>query len=107
MKTLPRRSQRRGPVVRLVRAIEGAVAALTKVALWISALLLMAIFGLIAYAVGMRYFAGKPQPWIDEAAGWLLVATPTLAIPEVQRRGDHIGIDFARGQARSPDAARS
>ena len=93
-------SQRGGPSVRLVRAVEAAVAAMSKVALWISALLLMAIFGLIAYAVGMRYFAGMPQPWIDEVAGWLLVGSVMLAIPEVQRRGDHIGIDFVTGKLR-------
>lgn len=92
--------QRGGPLVRLVRAVEAAVAVLSKVALWISALLLVAIFGLIAYAVGMRYFAGKPQPWIDEVAGWLLVGSVMLAIPEVQRRGDHIGIDFITGKLR-------
>jgi len=84
-------------IVRLVRAIEVGVAVFSKVALWISALLLMCLFGLIAYSVGMRYFAGRPQPWIDEVAGWLLVGSVMLAIPEVQRRGDHIGIDFVTG----------
>jgi TRAP-type C4-dicarboxylate transport system permease small subunit len=86
-----------GAIARLVRAIELAVAALSKAALWVSALLLMSIFALITYSVGMRYFAGQPQPWIDEVAGWLLVGSVMLAIPEVQRRGDHIGIDFVTG----------
>src|SRR3712207_7614979 len=48
--------------------------------------------GLVCYSVVMRYFLGRPQPWVDEAVGWLLVVIVMLAIPEVQRRGDHIGI---------------
>jgi TRAP-type C4-dicarboxylate transport system permease small subunit len=80
--------------VRWVRRAESAVAVLCRIAVGLAALQLMAIFGLISYAVAMRYLVGLPQPWIDEAAGWLLVGSVMLAIPEVQRRGDHIGIDF-------------
>jgi C4-dicarboxylate transporter DctQ subunit len=85
------------PVVRFVRTLERFVALLSKTALALSALVLFAIFALISYSVGMRYFLGTPQPWIDEATGWLLVGSVMLAVPEVQRRGDHIGIDFITG----------
>jgi TRAP-type C4-dicarboxylate transport system permease small subunit len=81
-------------LVRSVRGAERIVALLCGVAVTVAALLLAAIFVLISYSVGMRYFAGVPLPWIDEAAGWLLAGSVMLAVPEVQRRGDHIGIDF-------------
>ncbi|WP_159996592.1 TRAP transporter small permease [Roseomonas sp. 18066] len=48
---------------------------------------------LVAYSVGARYLAGLPQPWIDKAAGWLVVGLVLLAAPEAQRRFEHIGVD--------------
>nr|WP_282572052.1 TRAP transporter small permease [Roseomonas acroporae] len=33
------------------------------------------------------------MPWIDKAAGWLVVALVLLAAPEAQRRFEHIGVD--------------
>lgn len=80
--------------VRVLRVVERAVALLCLVAVGASALVLMTIFVLISYSVAMRYVVGLPQPWIDEAVGWLLAASVMLAVPEVQRRGEHIGIDF-------------
>ena len=82
------------PTVRAIRAIEAVVAIVSKCALGAAALALTGVFLMICYGVAMRYFAGQPQPWVDESAGWLLVGSVMLAIPEVQRRGDHIGIDF-------------
>jgi TRAP-type C4-dicarboxylate transport system permease small subunit len=86
------------PVQRVLRGLETGVRWLSKIALGVAVLLLASIFVLIVYSVLMRYLAGKPQPWIDEAAGWLLVGSVMLAVPEVQRRGDHIGIDVMTGQ---------
>jgi TRAP-type C4-dicarboxylate transport system permease small subunit len=76
------------------RALESVVAVLSKVFLALAGLTTAAVFGLVCYSVFMRYFLGQPQPWVDEAVGWLLVIMVMLAIPEVQRRGDHIGVDF-------------
>jgi TRAP-type C4-dicarboxylate transport system permease small subunit len=78
---------------RTLRMAETAVRVLCRIAMAGAVLLLAGIFSLIIYSVLMRYFAGRPQPWIDEAIGWLLVGSVMLSIPEVQRRGDHIGID--------------
>lgn len=78
----------------LLRRVEAVTALLTKSAMVLAVLLLMSIFAIIAYSVFMRYLFNQPQPWVDEAAGWLLVGSVMLAIPEVQRRGDHIGIDM-------------
>jgi TRAP-type C4-dicarboxylate transport system permease small subunit len=86
---------------RLLRGFERAVALLSIFAAGLGALLLAAILATISYSVMMRYFFATPQPWVDEAAGWLLVGSAMLAIGEVQRRGDHIGIDLlARRLAR-------
>jgi C4-dicarboxylate transporter DctQ subunit len=79
---------------RLLRLLEAVTALLTKSAMVLAVLLLMSIFAIIAYSVFMRYVFNQPQPWVDEVAGWLLVGSVMLAIPEVQRRGDHIGIDM-------------
>jgi TRAP-type C4-dicarboxylate transport system permease small subunit len=79
---------------RALRLAETGVRVLCRAAMAGAVLLLASIFALIVYSVLMRYLAGRPQPWIDEAIGWLLVGSVMLAIPEVQRRGDHIGIDL-------------
>ena len=94
------------PAARVLRAVERAVSVLTRAALALSGVLLLAILGLIAYSVIWRYFLNAPQPWVDEVAGWLLVASVMLALPEVQRRNDHIGIDFLHQRLRDRPAAR-
>jgi TRAP-type C4-dicarboxylate transport system permease small subunit len=81
-------------VRRALRLVEGGVALLSKACMLLSGLLLATIFGGICYSVFMRYFLRAPQPWTEEATGWMLVAMVMLAAPEVQRRGEHIGIDF-------------
>lgn len=53
----------------------------------------LACLALICWSVAARYLAGQPQPWIDKAAGWLVVALVLLAAPEAQRRFEHIGVD--------------
>lgn len=50
---------------------------------------------LICWSVAARYLFGAPQPWIDKAAGWLVVALVLLGAPEAQRRFEHIGVDIA------------
>ncbi|KAA2238218.1 TRAP transporter small permease [Salinarimonas soli] len=94
------------PAARVLRVIEGAVSLLTRGALALSGGLLLAILGLIAYSVIWRYLFNAPKPWVDEVAGWLLVASVMLALPEVQRRNDHIGIDFLHQRLRDRPAAR-
>jgi TRAP-type C4-dicarboxylate transport system permease small subunit len=79
---------------RAARLLERAVALVSRAALVLAGLTTLAIFALVTSSVVMRYFFNRPQPWIDEAAGWLLVMSVMLALPEVQRRGDHIGIDY-------------
>jgi TRAP-type C4-dicarboxylate transport system permease small subunit len=94
------------PTARAIRAIEAAVAVISRCALGVAGSALAGVFVMICYGVAMRYFVGRPQPWVDESAGWLLVGSVMLAIPEVQRRGDHIGIDFLAGKLRSAGRRR-
>lgn len=93
-------------LVRAVRLIETVIAWLTTLALWLSGALLVSILVIIVYSVVWRYLLNAPQPWVDEAAGWLLVACVMLAIPEVQRRNDHIGIDFLHERLKGTPRAR-
>ena len=93
-------------LVRAVRGIEVVVSFLTRGALALAGAMLVAILAMIVYSVIWRYFLNAPQPWVDEAAGWVLVASIMLSLPEVQRRNDHIGIDFLHQKLRGRRAAR-
>jgi TRAP-type C4-dicarboxylate transport system permease small subunit len=85
------------------------VRAISAGALQIAAAACLACFGLMCYAVGMRYFFGAPQPWIDFAVGWLVVAIVAFAAPAAQLSGEHVAVDTiterARGAGRRAIAA--
>ncbi len=76
-----------------MRRVEAVVAAVSRAAATLAALACLGAFALVCYEVAMRYFLNRPQPWTDEAVGWLLVAIVMLAAPEAQRRGEHIGVE--------------
>src|SRR5204862_4581916 len=40
------------------------------------------------------YFVNRPQPWVDEAVGYLLVASVMLAAAAALRDGEHICVDI-------------
>jgi TRAP-type C4-dicarboxylate transport system permease small subunit len=48
---------------------------------------------LVAVSVAARYLFGTPLPWIDEVAGWCVVALVMFAVAEAQRRGEHISVE--------------
>jgi TRAP-type C4-dicarboxylate transport system permease small subunit len=77
----------------MLRRLETAVAWVSRAAAALATLACLTCLGLVCYAVAMRYFFTRPQSWADEVAGWLVVATVMLALPEVQRRGEHVGVD--------------
>jgi TRAP-type C4-dicarboxylate transport system permease small subunit len=77
----------------MLRRLETLVGWLSRAAAAIATLACLICLGLVCYAVAMRYFFTRPQSWADEVAGWLVVATVMLALPEVQRRGEHVGVD--------------
>ncbi|MFB9970563.1 TRAP transporter small permease [Pseudoroseomonas cervicalis] len=72
--------------------------ALSAAALGAMATLLCLV--LVCVSVAARYLFGQPQPWIDKAAGWLVVGIVMLAAPEAQRRFEHIGVDVLTGRLR-------
>jgi TRAP-type C4-dicarboxylate transport system permease small subunit len=83
----------------LARA-ERVVAVLSRFLEHLAGAACLACFAVVCYAVAMRYFLNRPQAWTDEAVGWLVVATVMLALPEAQRRGEHIGVDLLLEKAR-------
>jgi TRAP-type C4-dicarboxylate transport system permease small subunit len=78
-----------------MRTLEAGVAAIARLAGALGALATALCLGLICYAVGMRYLLGRPEPWTDKVAGWLVIALVMLAAAEAQRRFEHIGVDIA------------
>jgi len=77
----------------LVRAAERLVARASGLAAEVAAATLFLCLALVSYSIAMRYFVGQPQSWIDEVCGWLVAAGVMLALPEAQRRGEHIAVD--------------
>lgn len=67
---------------------------LARVAGWLAALATFLTLVLIGSAVAARYIFGLPQPWMEKVGGWLVIAIACLAAAEVQRRGEHIGVDI-------------
>jgi TRAP-type C4-dicarboxylate transport system permease small subunit len=92
-----------------MEALDRVVRAISAVALQIAAAACLACFALMCYAVGMRYFFGAPQPWIDFAVGWLVVAIVAFAAPAAQLSGEHVAVDTIterlRGASRRAIAA--
>ncbi len=81
------------PLRRGLRRVESAVAALSLFASWLAGAACLVCLATVCYAVAMRYFFGRPQSWTDEVVGWLIVVAIMFAVPEAQRRGEHIGVD--------------
>jgi TRAP-type C4-dicarboxylate transport system permease small subunit len=75
------------------RRVEAAVALLCRLGALVGALAGLVCFVLVCASVGWRYFLGRPQPWIDHLAAWLVVALTMFTAAETQRRGEHIGVE--------------
>ncbi len=73
--------------------VERLVAGIARLSLQFAAAACLGCLGVICYSVVLRYFFGRPQPWADEIVAWLMVATVMLAMPEAQRRGEHVAVD--------------
>ena len=67
---------------------------LSRLGIALAALSLLLSFALIVYSVVMRYFLNSPQSWIDEIAGYLLVASVMLAGADALFHGEHIAVDI-------------
>lgn len=75
------------------RLLETAVALACRLGAILGAVTGLVCFVLICASVGWRYFLGRPQPWIDYIAAWLVVALVMFAAGETQRRDEHIGVE--------------
>ena len=78
---------------RAARGVETVVAVVSRVAIALAGATCLATLAMVCYAIITRYFFNRPQSWSDEAVGWMIVISVMLAIPEAQRRGEHIGVD--------------
>jgi len=77
-----------------MRMFDRIVAWLATLGLALAASALLTSLALIVYSVGMRYFVNQPQAWVDEAVGYLLVASVMLAGAAALRDGEHICVDI-------------
>jgi C4-dicarboxylate transporter DctQ subunit len=77
---------------------------LCRAAVWLGALVALAMAGLLGYAVVLRYLLNRPQAWTDELVSYLVVLLVMLAGAEVMRRGEHLAVDLV--SARLPAAWR-
>jgi TRAP-type C4-dicarboxylate transport system permease small subunit len=75
-------------------AVYAAARVLTDAAAAIAALSVLASLLLVCYSVGMRYAFNDPVPWVDEAVGYVLVASVMFSIAEALRKGEHIAVDI-------------
>ena len=83
-----------------------AIRLLTDAAAAVAAASVLAMLALVSYSVGMRYLLNKPEPWVDEIVGYLLVGSVMFAVAETLRRGEHISIDLLTDRLR-PRARRA
>jgi TRAP-type C4-dicarboxylate transport system permease small subunit len=79
--------------------LERAVFALVRGCGWLSALLILLVVAIIAFAIARRYLLDDPLLWGDELLGYLLVAMVMLGAGEALRRQDHIAMDLFTAEA--------
>lgn len=78
---------------RALRALGRLVTLATGAAMALSAAGLLVSLALIGWAVVMRYLFNRAPVWVDDLAGFMLVAIVMLAAAQVLRRGEHIAVD--------------
>ena len=90
-----------------MKAFERVVRGLAQLGVALAAIATIASMLLIGYSVFMRYFLNQPTVWIDEAVGYLLVASVMLAAADALLEGENISVDVltsrlgARGRRRT------
>ncbi|MBI5909584.1 MAG: TRAP transporter small permease [Betaproteobacteria bacterium] len=84
---------RRGPGISLAAGVYAVVRWLTDAAMAVATLSVLGLLGLVCYSVGVRYILDRPEPWVDEMVGYVLVASVMFAVAEALRKGEHISVD--------------
>jgi len=87
------------------RSLDRLAGFLARVGAVLAAVLVVAITGIVGFAVVMRYVLNQPQSWTDELVSYLLVMIIMLGAAEVLRRGEHIAVDILTERL-SPRARR-
>ncbi|MBI3451487.1 MAG: TRAP transporter small permease [Rhodospirillales bacterium] len=87
-------SGERGIGARAAAAIYATIRWLTDIAMAVAALSVLVSLALVCYSVLMRYVANRPEPWVDEMVGYVLVASVMFAVAEALRKGEHISVDI-------------
>ncbi len=77
-----------------MKTFDRIVRGLARLGIALAALSLLATLALIAYSVFMRYVVNRPTAWVDELAGYLLVACIMLAVADALFHGEHIAVDL-------------
>jgi C4-dicarboxylate transporter DctQ subunit len=73
---------------------ERAIAYLAHAGAAVAAVAVLVSLATTSYGVFMRYVLGTPVTWVDELAGYLVVAIVMFGAAEALRRGDHIRVDL-------------
>ncbi|MDF3072905.1 MAG: Tripartite ATP-independent periplasmic transporter DctQ component [Alphaproteobacteria bacterium] len=79
---------------RLARAVDRLSRLLSDIAIAIAGLATLVSLVLVIYGVVLRYALNRPQSWLDELMGYLLVAIVMLGAADALRQREHIAIDL-------------
>jgi C4-dicarboxylate transporter DctQ subunit len=82
----------------LARAVDRLSRLLSDIGIAISGLAMLVSLVLVIYGVVLRYALNRPQSWLDELVGYLLVATVMLGAADALRQREHIAIDIITGK---------
>lgn len=82
----------------MARAVDRLSRLLSDIGIAISGVAMLVSLALVVYGVVLRYAINRPQTWLDEMVGYLLVATVMLGAADALRQREHIAIDIVTGR---------
>ncbi len=81
----------------LLAGLQGALAKLNGLLMYLSVVALLLTSAVLTYAVVARYFFRAPTDWQDEASVFMLVGATFLTSGYVQAARGHVGIEAVAG----------
>jgi TRAP-type C4-dicarboxylate transport system permease small subunit len=81
----------------IARVVDRLSRLLSDIGIAISGIAMLVSLVLVVYGVVLRYAINRPQTWLDEMVGYLLVATVMLGASDALRQREHIAIDIVTG----------
>jgi TRAP-type C4-dicarboxylate transport system permease small subunit len=85
-------------LVKLGRAVGGAIDFLSSKVVWLSALSVLAIFVLVVVDVFGRYFFGRPVKGSNDIGEMILVCIAYLAMAYTQKHKEHVRVTLIWGK---------